>query len=136
MTCIIFRLVCNLFDLCCINLCKTANYWDSFLSDCMRMSIMIKSSFHWDIMSESTSGPSRQQKAPPNPFTQDEQNKSLALFLTARGLSVLEILMHSAQKKACSLHLNKQQRHIKPENIPKVTVCSHLNSCFQVSVIV
>ena len=34
MTYIIFRLLCNLFDLCCINLCKAAKYWDSFLSNC------------------------------------------------------------------------------------------------------
>ena len=34
MTYIIFRLICNLFDLCCINLCGTAKHWDSFLSDC------------------------------------------------------------------------------------------------------
>ena len=31
---IIFRLLCNFFDLCCINLCKAAKHWDSFLSDC------------------------------------------------------------------------------------------------------
>ena len=35
MTYIIFRLLCNLFDLCCINLCKAAKHWDSFLSDCI-----------------------------------------------------------------------------------------------------
>ena len=34
MTYIIFRLLCNLFDLCCINLYKAAKHWDSFLSDC------------------------------------------------------------------------------------------------------
>ena len=34
MTYIIFRLLCNLFDLCCINLCKAAKHWDSFLSNC------------------------------------------------------------------------------------------------------
>ena len=35
MTYIIFRLLCNLFDLCCINLCKAAKHWDSFLSNCI-----------------------------------------------------------------------------------------------------
>ena len=34
MTYSIFRLFCNLFNLCCINLCKAAKHWDSFLSDC------------------------------------------------------------------------------------------------------
>ena len=34
MTYIIFRVLCNFFDLCCINLCKAAKHWDSFLSDC------------------------------------------------------------------------------------------------------
>ena len=34
MTYIIFGLLCNLFDLCCISLYKAAKHWDSFLSDC------------------------------------------------------------------------------------------------------
>ena len=37
MTDIIFRLLCNLFNLCCINLCKAAKHWDSFLSDCITL---------------------------------------------------------------------------------------------------
>jgi hypothetical protein len=84
-------------------------------------------------MSESTSGPSRRRKAPPNPFTQDEQNKSLALFLAARNLPVPEILTRPALRSSRS---NKRQRPIEPENIPEVTVCSHLISCFRVSDIV
>ena len=39
MTYIIFRLLCNLFDLCCINLCKIAKHWDSFLNDCNSVSM-------------------------------------------------------------------------------------------------
>ena len=39
MTYIIFRLLYNLFDLCCINLCKAAKHWDSFLSDCMCLEV-------------------------------------------------------------------------------------------------
>ena len=39
MTYIIFRVLCNFFDLCCINLCKAAKHWDSFLSDCISQPI-------------------------------------------------------------------------------------------------
>ena len=41
---IIFRSLYNLFDLCCINLCGTAKHWDSFLSDCIIVSISISTS--------------------------------------------------------------------------------------------
>ena len=46
MTYIIFRLLCNFFDLCCINLCKAAKHWDSFLSDCISIQIRASPQAH------------------------------------------------------------------------------------------
>jgi hypothetical protein len=51
------------------------------------------------IMSESTSGPSRRRRAPPNPYSQAEHYESLANFLAARNLPVPNILKRPAQER-------------------------------------
>lgn len=75
-------------------------------------------------MSESTSGPSRRQKAPPNPYSQADHYESLALFLAARNLPVPGILKRPAQETSRS---DKRRKHVEHDKIPaEAEVCSHL----------
>jgi hypothetical protein len=81
-------------------------------------------------MSESTSGPSRRRKAPPNPYKQADQYQSLALFLTARGLPVPSILQHPAQGNDRLVRPNKRHKTVEVtverESESNLDVCSHL----------
>jgi hypothetical protein len=70
-------------------------------------------------MSESTSGPSRRRKAPPNPYSQAEQHESLALFLAARNIPVPSILKRPVQEKDCSPRSNNRRRRVEHENSPE-----------------
>jgi hypothetical protein len=65
-------------------------------------------------MSESTSGPSRRRKVPPNPYTQAEHYRSLALFLAARNQPVPDILNLPVQKNnRNSSRSNKRRKHVE-----------------------
>lgn len=77
-------------------------------------------------MSGSTSGPSKRRKAPPNPYSQADQYKSLSLFLAAHNLPVLDILNHPAQVKGRSLHSNKWQKNVPVDHENDLDVCSRL----------
>lgn len=65
-------------------------------------------------MSESTGGPSRRRKVPPNPYTQAEHYRSLALFLAARNQPVPDILTLPVQKNnRNSSRSNKRRKHVE-----------------------
>src|SRR6266852_9403694 len=73
-------------------------------------------------MSEPTSGPSRRRRAPPNTYSQEDHYESLALFLAAHNMPVLNILKRPAQESLS--HSNKWQKCVEHENSPEV--CSRL----------